>query len=285
MRGTTLNTMSWCKKRITNQQLMFRVGAKESRFYMESVCAAPCAAGQTWCPKCLNYKEQTKTQDVSTFPHGNVDSDYTDDSRIFGGPKYLKYVKEHGDPPQDILALAMEAQKRARAGRKSKSVQELKQTAAGTAASTVAEEQKQPVEKAEVIAAATGVPADAAPKEKAKAQTTRKVKVKKPVPPPPVQNVLAVLGAHTEKIITSAAEVGAGQLVETTDTPMEVAEVIEVILKPFTHNNVKYWRDGAREKLYRRTTDGKRGEYVGRWDADAEEIVRDAPDSDAGSDC
>jgi hypothetical protein len=263
--------MSWCKKRITNPQLMFRVGAKESRFYMESVCAASCTVGQTLCAKCLNYKEQTKTQDSSTYPHGSVDAEYADDSRIFGGPKYLKYVKEHGDPPQDILALAMEAQKRARAGRKSKSIQELKQTTVGA----VDEEKKQPT--AEV--------ADAAPKEKAKAQTTRKVKVKKPIAPPPVQNVLAVLGAHTEKIITSAAEVAPGQLVETTDTPMEVAEVIEVILKPFTHNNVKYWRDGAREKLYRRTADGKRGEYVGRWDADAEEIVRDAPDSDADSDC
>lgn len=268
--------MSWCKKRITNPQLMFRVGAKESRFYMESVCAAPCVAGQTWCTKCLNYTEQTKTQDSSTYPHGNVDGEYTDESRIFGAPKYLKYVKEHGDPPQDILALAMEAQKRARAGRKSKSIQELKQT---TAVDQPAVDQPaQPQEQAQVDAA---LPKE---KDKSKAQTTRKVKVKKPIAPPPVQNVLAVLGAHTEKIIASAAEVGTGHLVETTDTPMEVAEVIEVILKQFTHNNVKYWRDGAREKLYRRTADGKRGEYVGRWDADAEEIIRDAPDSDTGSD-
>lgn len=276
--------MSWCKKRITNPLLMFRVGAKENRFYMESVCAVPCVEGQAWCAKCLNYKEQTKTQDSSTYPHGNVDGEYHEESRIYGSPKYLKYVKEHGDPQQDILALAMEAQKRARAGRKTKTIQELKQTFVTEPTQkqehTDKQNQKQKHQQPQQQGAEI---TDATPKKKAKAQTTRKLKVKKPVTPPPVQNVLAVLGAHTEKIITSAAAVNTGQLVETTDTPMEIAEVIEVVLKTFTHNNVRYWRDGVREKLYRRTADGKRGEYVGRWDANAQEIVRDAPDSDEGS--
>jgi hypothetical protein len=187
----------------------------------------------------------------------------------------LKYVKEHGEPSQEILALAMEAQKKARAGRKTKNVKELQEAVKPT--DTATPNPEVPVKDAGLVQATADTT-----KEKPKAQTTRKVKVKKPVPVPPSQNVIAALGEHAEYVISKLPSTGDIQ-VETTDTPMEVAAVIEVVLRPFTHNNVKYWRDSAKEKLYRRTADGKRGEYVGRWDSDAVEIVRDALDSDACS--
>jgi hypothetical protein len=67
------------------------------------------------------------------------------------------------------------------------------------------------------------------------------------------------------------------KMVETTDEPLDVIEVIQVILRPFTHNGLKYWRDEHREKLYK-NINGKKGDYVGRWDL---EMIQSIPDSDA----
>jgi hypothetical protein len=66
---------------------------------------------------------------------------------------------------------------------------------------------------------------------------------------------------------------------ETMDEPISVSEVIKVILKPFTHKSVDYWRDYETEKLYKRLAKGK-GPYVGRWDSELEQINTEAPDSD-----
>jgi hypothetical protein len=257
--------MRWCTKRITTPKLLMRLGDGKHRFFLESVCGQACEDTEEWCETCRALPVQMVNQDVCTYPHGNVDGPYTGNSKIFGSPYYLKNVKIYGEPEPEHLALAMEAQKRARAGRKTKQLSDLREEPKGDPPAA-----QNPLPKQ--------VPDGA--KQKPKHDGTRKIKLPKPTTLPPSQNILAVLGAHTEQVITQVPA-QAGLQVETTDTPMEVSEVIEVILKPFTHNNVKYWRDGAREKLYRRTADGKRGEYVGRWDADAEEIVRDAPDSDA----
>ena len=66
---------------------------------------------------------------------------------------------------------------------------------------------------------------------------------------------------------------------ETMDEPISVLEVIKVILKPFTHKSVDYWRDYETEKLYKRLAKGK-GPYVGRWDSELERVDTEAPDSD-----
>jgi hypothetical protein len=296
----------WCTKRITSPKLLLRFGDGKHRFFLESVCGVTFEGTEEWCQTCRDLPVQMVNQDVTTYPHGNVNGPYTVNSKIFGSPYYLKNVKVYGDPLAEDLALAMEAQAKAKAGRRIKQIKDLLDDGveptqlkhavaqpAQTEQKKKAPPKKMTITEEPAVAAAGGGGGSAAAtcdattnaeasttKQKAK-QGTRKLKLATPVKLPPSQNVLAVLGAHTEQVITN---VPANAVVETSDTPMEVMEVIQVVLRPFTHNNVKYWRDGAREKLYRRTIDGKRGEYIGRWDADAEEIVRDAPDSDAGSD-
>ena len=76
-------------------------------------------------------------------------------------------------------------------------------------------------------------------------------------------------------IVTVVTELN-DKMVETTDEPLDVSEVIQVTLRPFTHNGVKYWRDEHREKLYK-NTNNKKGAYVGRWDS---EVIQSIPDSD-----
>jgi hypothetical protein len=69
-------------------------------------------------------------------------------------------------------------------------------------------------------------------------------------------------------------------MAETMDEPIKVNQVLRVILKNFTHNDASYWRDSERDKLYKKTRDGKKGEYIGRWDSIEHRIIKEAPDSD-----
>ena len=255
----------WCQKRITNQDLLARFGDGKHRFYLESVCGARIHEGKL-CDYCRVVAVQTRTQDVRTFPHGYVGAEYTKESHIYDSPWYHAKAKAYGPPTREVLELAMEAQKRAKGGRKTKNVNDLMM--APTADTAIV---AQPPDT--VVASPKKEPAAAK-------KAPRKSKKDKEAVATPVLEHLAA--PPKEQIIT---RVPSGTvLAETTDTPLRVEEVIRVTLRPFTHNSVQYWRDSQREKLYRKAKDGGKGEYVGRWDSDAREIVRDAPDSDSDMD-
>ena len=214
--------MRWCVKRITNPKLLLRLGDGKHRFFLESVCGQTCEDTEEWCETCRNLPVQMVNQDVLTYPHGNVDGPYTQNSKIFGSPYYFKSVKMYGEPDPEALGLAMEAQKRARAGRKTKQIGDLREEPKGDVPAT-----QKPLAKQDTDTTTS------ATKGKPKHDGTRKVKLPKPPTLPPSQNILAVLGAHTEQVITHVPA-QAGLQVETTDTPMEVSEVIEVILRPLS---------------------------------------------------
>ena len=237
----------WCQKRITNQDLLVRFGDGKHRFYLESVCGARVVDG-TLCDYCRNVNPQTRTQDVCTFAHGLVNTEYTKESHIYDSPWYHKKVKAYGSPTAEVIELAMEAQKRARAGRKTKKLGDLIQAPDATVA--------QPQ-----------------PKQEIKKQSPRTKKESKQ--PTPVPNVVEQIAVQSkEPIVTQIPKDSA--LVESMDTPLEVQEVIHVVLRPFTHNHTKFWRDSINEKIYRRTETGGRGECIGIWDG---EEIQDA-DSD-----
>jgi hypothetical protein len=104
----------------------------------------------------------------------------------------------------------------------------------------------------------------AEPKEakETKPKTPRKLKVKTEPSSPSIETVPET-STHAE----------------TMDEPIPVSEVIKIILKPFTHKSVDYWRDYDSEKLYKRLAKG-RGAYVGRWNSELERVDTEAPDSD-----
>jgi hypothetical protein len=58
-------------------------------------------------------------------------------------------------------------------------------------------------------------------------------------------------------------------------------EIIKIVVKPFTHNDVAYFRDSTKNKLYSVGKDKRPSTYIGRWDPDTETINTDFPDSDA----
>jgi len=96
-----------------------------------------------------------------------------------------------------------------------------------------------------------------------------------PVTVPKKKRTVRVKTPTTIRVITTgvATTIPVDSFVESMDEPLEVQDVIQIVLKPFMN---QYWRDEERDKVYK-NMNGKKGAYVGRWDS--EKIV-DCPDSD-----
>jgi len=245
-----------CLARITDEALKLPFGDNKHYFYMENVCGNGCDTER--CDKCIS-KSTTNVQGSRKFDHGLVNGVYTSITHIFDSPWYLKKVGTYGQPSSVVLEQAMEAQKKARAGKKvtpipsSVSSSSLSSASASVSVSGTASVTSTPKKKA-------------APRKKAVAPTT----------PIASSNVVEQLNHPVIQKISSDAK-----QIESTDEPICLTGVTRVVIRPFIHNDVTYWRDSEREKVYRRMKDGRRGEYLGRWDSRLEQIIKDAPDSDA----
>jgi hypothetical protein len=240
-----------CLARITEEALKLPFGDDKHYFYMENVCGNGCDTDL--CNKCIS-KSTTNVQGSRKFDHGLVNGAYTSVTHIFGSPWYLKKVGTYGQPSKEVLEQAMEAQKKARAGKKVSTMHSSSSSSSLSSASA----------SASVSTAAPSTP------------TKRAAPRKKVVTPVTPSNVVEQLNHPVIQKLSADVK-----QIESTDEPICLTGVTRVVIRPFTHNDVTYWRDSEREKVYRRMKDGRRGEYLGRWDSRLEQIIKDAPDSDA----
>lgn len=269
----------WCQKRITYPTLAVKFGDGKHRFYLESVCAGTIDKGQKLCNECLNKVVQTKTQDSHTFPHGIVSGPYTRESHMYDSDWYKAKVATYGAPTDVILEVAMQAQGLARSGKGIRKPEDVSAAAVTSVKAVVVPTPSEP-EKPKV---------DKKPKEgKKPKEDTEKVKKepkpKAPKAPKAPKKTLKVAApepvVEVKNVLVPIQQVPLEAPVETMDEPIPVSDIIQIILRPFSHGTGKYWRDGERDKVYKRTPDGKRGPYVGRWCSQTQAIVSDAPDSD-----
>lgn len=207
----------WCKKRITNQDLLVRFGDGRHRFYLESVCGNP--ADSDLCNYCANLHSQLKTQDVKTFPHGLVTEEYPIESHIFDSSWYHSKVKAYGEPSKEDVALAMDAQLRARTGKKTKSIKDL----LAFLAEKESEESIEKVKKSET--------------ESASEKKVRKKRIEK---------------APIEKEVKSEIKPKIVKFIETTDDPIEIQEVSQYSLKKIILNKDIFWLDSETRRIYER---------------------------------
>lgn len=243
-----------CLARITDEVLRLPFEDGKHYFYMENVCGNGC--DNDICDKCIS-KSNTNVQGSRRFDHGLVNGSYSPITHIFDSPWYLSKVSTYGKPLKEVLEQAMEAQKKARAGKK------VTATASAPAASPAAPPPAPAI-----------TPVTTTPKKKAAAPPRKKAST--PVSPIINSNVVEQLkDPIIQKIPAEAKQI------ESTDEPIKLESIIKVVLRTFTHNDITYWRDIEREKIYRRLKDGRRGEYLGRWDSRQSQIIKDAPDSDA----
>lgn len=256
-----------CLARVSKVWLKF--GDGKHRFLTENICGHICDSTEQRCADCLKPK-QIKTQDCRTFDHGLLNGDFTKESHMFDSPWFHMALEKYGPPKANDLQLAMEIQQKARAAASLTAVIVSKPVAPSS--STVEKPKKQKEEKQ-----ANETKDTKAPKVKKTATPTEKKPRGKKSTLKDVETVSIPVEENRNVIeVISKADV----LIESQEEPQRILNVIRVILRPFQHKGVQYWRDGERDKVYKRASNGKRGAYVGRWDNDIQQIHHDAPDSD-----
>jgi hypothetical protein len=269
-----------CISRITDPSHARHFGDGVHKFYLEMRCPQPALPHQLICQKCTKIYDECKNQFCGLYDHGKVNEPIPDRSHMYGGLWYREKVKEWGEPPREILALAIQYQENARQGLEIKEIRP----------SMITEMSVEPKKKGR----AKAVPEDLtpavpeedltpAPKRKTKEEATEpKPKIAKPKvakakpkvsPTPKVSPKQTSETHHKEVAIPTHME----KSMEEFD--IDGFEFEYVTLVPFEANETNYFRDRKKEKLYKNIK-GTIGHYVGRWDPDTESIHTEVPDSD-----
>lgn len=261
-----------CISRITDPSHARRFGDGVHKFYLEMRCPQSALPHQRICQKCTKIYAECKNQFCGLYDHGKVNEPVPDRSHIYGGKWYREKVKEWGEPPREILALAIQYQENARQGLEIKESEptmitemsaEPKKKGRAKAAPPAPEDLKTPPKP-------TQEDLKTPPKQKIAKPKVAKPKVAKPKVSPkqtsePSNHKEVAIPTHMEKTM------------EEFDT--DGFEIKYVSLVPFEVNDTNYFRDRKKEKLYKNTK-GSIGHYVGRWDPDMESIHTEVPDSD-----
>jgi hypothetical protein len=238
----------WCKKRITNLGLLIRLENHKQQFYIESVCGNRTEGDAPLCEHCSKLRVQDKVQYNSTFPHGFVDGPYTKESHIYDSPWYHENVKAYGPAPQAILDIAMEAQRRARAGIRVKT-----STECLSPLSTKPNDSP----KSEDIAGTTPAPKKRVRKSSSDSDLQSNQVNKKQVKPNPPPSQLSI----PEKGLLTIPQCCA--YIESTDTSIPIETVQKIKLTKLSLNSQVYWFDKESNIVYARETNGKKGGQVG----------------------
>lgn len=206
------------------------------KVYLETYCGNPVyGMSQKQCNHCESLKIQTKAQDLKSFPHGFVNDLYPSHSHLFDSPWYHEKVEAYGPPSKEDIDIAMEAQRRAREGKKTKSIKEL-------VATLFDQKQEEVVEEKIVLVKKPKLKIKREPYEENQEQFTQAIPTQQPQTQQPKPKP---------------------EFIETMDDPIEVNEIIKIQLKPF---NEEYWKDETTNKVYVRTITNSVGDFVGIWD-------------------
>jgi hypothetical protein len=281
-----------CISRITDPSHARHFGDGVHKFYLEMRCPQPALPNQRICQKCTKIYAECKNQFCGLYDHGKVNEPVPDRSHMYGGKWYLEKVKEWGEPPREILALAIQYQENARQGveikelepsisiemsaaepkkkGRAKAVTEDLKPATAEDLKPSKRKTKKPAEESQVDAQ---VDAQAEPKAEPKIAKPKVAKPKMAKPKVSPKQTTSETSNHKEVAIPTHME----KSMEEFDT--DGFEFEYVTLTPFEVNETNYFRDRKKEKLYKNIK-GAIGYYVGRWDPDTESIHTEVPDSD-----
>lgn len=286
-----------CISRITDPSHARHFGDGVHKFYLEMRCPQPALSHQRICQKCTKIYAECKNQFCGLYDHGKVNEPVPERSHMYGGKWYLEKVKEWGEPPREILALAIQYQENARQGLEIKESEPSMITEMSAAEPKKKGRTKVQAVAEDLKAAAAPQPEDlkpAAPPEDLKPAPKRKTKkveeqAEKPKDKPKIAKPKVAKPKVTKPKVspkqTSEAsnhkEVAIPTHMEKTMEEFDTDgfEIEYVSLVPFEVNETNYFRDRKKEKLYKNTK-GSIGYYVGRWDPDTESIHTEVPDSD-----
>lgn len=291
-----------CISRYANKDFAQRFGDGRHRFYFEFRCNRPCLEFSEHCKFCQNRQPDATHQFFLCFDHGNVNQPLPDNSHIYGSKWYFEAVKKYGEPPSEIIEFALQYQKEARKDfiienniepskdekqsisqempRSKKIIDEsgvpvkhsLKPVIEVTNTIDIIEDVPKSVKRTKKPKVAPEVIPDITPVTAVKKRAPRK-KPSTIAYNTITTNTLNNLN-HQEISLPTYIE----KKLEEIDSEGYDIEYIQLNL--FEANGTTYFRDGKKNKLYKKIKDKVIGAYIGRWNPDTESIISNIPDSD-----
>ena len=241
--------MATCiSRRACPDKLSFRLmkdGKQKFTIFTEYRCPNP-VEGTKICGECSTKLPMYKYQANQKCDHGFVGGPYPKDSKLYGSPYYLNCIKSGCTISEIDEQRAKEAMIIA-----------------------CSEMPKKTVVSDTAVATGVAAPVTAPVKSEKKTKKVIKVKSSIPVLETPVAEVIA---ATTVTLVKPT-------MVESTEAPLVVDDIITVKVKKIRHQGKDYYFDGNSGKLYSATKNGV-GKYAGRYDEEADSINTSYPDSD-----
>jgi hypothetical protein len=198
-----------------------------------------------------------KYQSNQKCDHGFIGGPYPKDSKLYGSPYYLNCIK-NGCTISEI-----DEQRAKEAMIKAGSEMPKKIIAAPAVTDT-------PVALPVAAPVALPVAAPVAVSVKPEKKVKKVIKMKTSIPV--LEKPIADLSIETTTLVKPS-------MVESTDAPIVLEDIIRVKVKKIRHQGKDYYFDGNSAKLYATTKDGV-GKYVGRYDEESDTINTSFPDSD-----
>lgn len=235
--------MTTClSRRACPDKLSFRLykdGKPKFTIFTEYRCPNP-VEGTKICGECSTKLPMYKYQANQKCDHGFIGGPYPKDSKLYGSPYYLNCIKSGCTISEADEQRAKEAMNKAGS-------EMPKKTATSDVAAPTPLVKKTPEKKPKKV-----------------------IKVKSSIP---------TLETPVAEANTVIATIVKPTMVESTEAPLIVEDIIHVKVKKIRHQGKDYYFDGNSGKLYNATKDGV-GKYAGRYNQEDDTINTSYPDSD-----
>ena len=262
--------MTVCIGRISKVQGILHFAEGRHRFYLEYRCSNNVIANTNKCIRCTG-RTTDKIQSSGKYDHGNVNEPIPNHSQMYGGKWYIDGCAKWGNPSDIDIKTAEEHRDAARA-------QFVEHNIVVNNLTTTIQPRKRtikhnitdiPILNSNItdIAIPNTVIIDVPiiPIPIPAVQPRKRVVKTKPLPKP-LPQIESIIATHIEK--------------EIEEFGIDDYEVEYVKLTPFEHNDISYFREPVKNKLFERKTKTI-GAYIGRYDSYTDTIRTDIPDSDS----
>ena len=290
--------MTQCIGRISKVQGIMHFADKHHRFYLEYRCPNQVIANTNNCARCTG-RSKDKIQSSGKYDHGNVNEPIPDHSQMYGGKWYTNWCDLWGLPNDSDIAIAEEHRDIARAEFATMEI------VAKTEAKTEAKEETkaeftvispipikrtrkriQPLSTLTATSSASLSTTSLTPSPSASTTSlttsltttslttslTPSIQPRKRTIKPKPKNEI-IIPAESKSIIATHIETKIEELC------IYDYEVEYVKLTPFEHNDITYFREPTKNKLFEKKNKAI-GAYIGRYDSYTDTIRTDIPDSD-----
>jgi len=279
--------MTQCIGRISKVDGIHHFKEGRHRFYLEYRCSNNVIPHTNNCARCTD-RSRDKIQSSGKYDHGNVNEPIPIHSQIYGGKWYTDGCVKWGVPRDEDIKKAEEHRDVARAEFAEHTIINVATTTTVATVATSIQPRKRTIKRNDNPAVAVSsiysvpiVPIEPVEPDPATASTAslatastaslatapliqpRKRVKPKPIPKPQIESIIAT---HIENEIEEFC--------------IDDYEIEYVKLTPFEHNDISYFREPIKNKLFERKSKTI-GAYIGRYDSYTDTIRTDIPDSDS----